>query len=174
MVSKAIAYTNVTNDDWVMATPETRLVRVAEDVLEQFGSRTEDGRKITASWSEPYDDGTYEIIFNISGEPELTDLRARADKAEAERDAADAASMDDAAAIQELGRDLLAARALADELAHLISRSDDDGYCRWCKRMVYVWDDSIDQQGGYWDDPSMHAEDCDARAALAKREASRG
>ena len=77
MVSRAIAYTNATNDDWVMATPETRLVRVAEDVLDKFGTRTEDGRKITARWSEPYDDGTYEIIFSISGEPELTMLRKK-------------------------------------------------------------------------------------------------
>lgn len=60
------------------------------------------------------------------------------------------------------------ARADAAELAEalrVLIKSDDDGYCRWCQQMLYVWDESLDQQGGYFDDHTRHSKDCAALAA---------
>jgi hypothetical protein len=46
-----------------------RLVRVGTEALSQFGTRTEDGRRITAEWGEPDALGIYEPIFTAATDP---------------------------------------------------------------------------------------------------------
>ena len=46
--------------------PGRRLVLVGEDVLAQWGTRTESGMKITAVWGEPDENGWYEPIFTVT------------------------------------------------------------------------------------------------------------
>ena len=41
----------------------TRLILVAEDLLSQFGTRTENGDALTAEWGEPTPEGWYEPTF---------------------------------------------------------------------------------------------------------------
>jgi len=43
-----------------------RLVLVGEDVLAQWGTRTESGMKITAVWGEPDENGWYDPIFTVT------------------------------------------------------------------------------------------------------------
>jgi len=46
--------------------PGTRLILASENLLEQFGTRTEDGRKITAEWGDPNTDGWYSPTFTVT------------------------------------------------------------------------------------------------------------
>ena len=99
-------------------------------------------------------------------------------------DRADAASVDDAAAIQEFGRDLIeaqasaanhnsayaAARADADRLAEAL-QSDDDGYCRECKRMVCEWDERRGYPTALHDRLDLHADDCKTGHTLRQHDA---
>jgi lambda repressor-like predicted transcriptional regulator len=67
--------------------------------------------------------GICEVTLDPMGQARECDTRPvleRLREVEQERDKADAASDDDAAAIQELGSDLLAARADADRLAEAL------------------------------------------------------
>lgn len=56
---------------WTLAEPSptlplgTRLILASENLLEQFGTRTERGEKITAEWGEPTPQGWYEPIFTV-------------------------------------------------------------------------------------------------------------
>lgn len=59
-----------------------RLVRVATEFLTQFGTRTDDGRKLVATWGEPDDLGVYEPTFTATDDgmtlvPTATLERAR-------------------------------------------------------------------------------------------------
>ena len=49
-----------------MTPPGTRLILASENLLEQFGARTEDGRKITAEWGDPNTDGWYSPTFTVT------------------------------------------------------------------------------------------------------------
>jgi len=46
-----------------------RLVRIGTEALSQFGTRTEDGRPITAEWGEPDKFGVYEPTFTVGALP---------------------------------------------------------------------------------------------------------
>jgi secreted protein with Ig-like and vWFA domain len=46
--------------------PGTRLILASEDLFTMFGTRTEDGRKITAEWGDPTSDGWYTPIFTAT------------------------------------------------------------------------------------------------------------
>ena len=50
-----------------------RLVRVATDMLSQFGTRTERGERITAEWGEPDEAGVYELTFTVHTDDRLCD-----------------------------------------------------------------------------------------------------
>lgn len=59
-----------------------RLIRVSADLLDLFGTRTEDGRRMTAEWGDPDADGIYEPVFTATDDgmtlipvAELTRLR---------------------------------------------------------------------------------------------------
>ena len=59
-----------------------RLVRVDTEFLTQFGTRTDDGRKLVATWGEPDDLGVYEPTFTATDDgmtlvPTATLERAR-------------------------------------------------------------------------------------------------
>lgn len=43
--------------------PGTRLILAAEDILETWGTRTEDGRRLTATWGRRHPEGWYEPTF---------------------------------------------------------------------------------------------------------------
>jgi hypothetical protein len=43
--------------------PHTRLILASEDILEHWGTRTEDGRRIIVQWGEQKPEGWYEPIF---------------------------------------------------------------------------------------------------------------
>jgi len=43
--------------------PGTRLILASENLLEQFGTRTERGERITAEWGDPSPQGWYEPRF---------------------------------------------------------------------------------------------------------------
>jgi len=45
--------------------PRTRLILAAESLLDDFGTRTEDGHKLTAEWGEPSPEGWYSPTFHI-------------------------------------------------------------------------------------------------------------
>jgi hypothetical protein len=63
------------------ATPPegTRLILATTDVLPEWGTRTDDGRRLTAEWGEPDANGWYSPTFTASGEPEIATLRAALD-----------------------------------------------------------------------------------------------
>jgi hypothetical protein len=68
--------------DWCgHATPPegTRLILATTDVLPEWGTRTDDGRRLTAEWGEPDANGWYSPTFTASGEPEIATLRAALD-----------------------------------------------------------------------------------------------
>jgi hypothetical protein len=46
--------------------PGTRLILASENLFEQFGTRTDDGRKITAEWGEPTTEGWYSPTFTVT------------------------------------------------------------------------------------------------------------
>lgn len=56
----------------------TRLVVVSENLLEHFGTRTEDGRRLTAEWGEPSPEGWYTPTFTAHDPPLIADLRGLA------------------------------------------------------------------------------------------------
>lgn len=63
-----------------------RLVLVQPDVLAQWGTRTEDGDRLTVEWGEPDDDGIYDPTFTRHGDDNLRtaaldEARAAADSA---------------------------------------------------------------------------------------------
>jgi hypothetical protein len=67
-----------------------RLVRVAPELIDQWGTRTENGQRITAAWGEPVASvGTepgltfdiYEPIFTVSGDTEAERIAEAAEKA---------------------------------------------------------------------------------------------
>ena len=69
-----------------MTEPTTRLIRAAAELLDMFGTRTDDGRTLTAAWGEPVghcpDSGEYiyEPTFTASGPTEadrLAEARAK-------------------------------------------------------------------------------------------------
>lgn len=43
----------------------TRLILASENILEQWGTRTEDGRRITVEWGDRQPGGWYEPIFTV-------------------------------------------------------------------------------------------------------------
>lgn len=45
--------------------PGTRLILASEDILTSFGTRTEDGYRITAEWGEQRPEGWYEPTFTV-------------------------------------------------------------------------------------------------------------
>jgi hypothetical protein len=61
----------------------TRLILASENLLEQFGTRTERGERITAAWGEPTADGWYEPVFTVHTDDRLDDLDAAWAAAEA-------------------------------------------------------------------------------------------
>lgn len=52
----------------------TRLVLMAEDLLEQIGTRTEQGDRITAEWGEQRAEGWYEPTFTAHADDNLTSV----------------------------------------------------------------------------------------------------
>ena len=62
--------------------PRYRLIRAVPEVLEQWGTRTERGERITVEWGEPDAEGIYEPVFTAHTddrlEPELTEERLAA------------------------------------------------------------------------------------------------
>lgn len=44
----------------------TRLIAIADDLLENLGTRTDDGFALTAEWGEPTPEGWYEPIFTAT------------------------------------------------------------------------------------------------------------
>lgn len=44
----------------------SRLIRASEELIPQWGTRTNDGRRITAEWGEPDAEGIYEPIFTVT------------------------------------------------------------------------------------------------------------
>ena len=44
----------------------TRLILASENILEQFGTRTDNGWAITAEWGEPRPEGWYEPVFTTT------------------------------------------------------------------------------------------------------------
>jgi hypothetical protein len=87
--------------------PHTRLILAAEDLLGMFGTRTDDGRKLTAEWGEPSPEGWYEPTFTANGPPELEVARERANAL--------------ALLYETASRERDAAIALADELAEVLT-----------------------------------------------------
>jgi hypothetical protein len=66
---------------------------------------------------------------------------------------------------------LAAASADAERLAEALG-SDEDGYCRECKLMVYEWEHDVPGEPAKAHDwLDRHADDCRIRAALAAHEA---
>lgn len=55
--------------------PHTRLILASEDLLEQFGARTESGLRITAGWGEQRPEGWYEPIFRTTEDEGAQDMR---------------------------------------------------------------------------------------------------
>lgn len=51
--------------------PHTRLILASEDLLERFGTRTEDGYRITAEWGEQKPEGWYEPTFTVHHDDRL-------------------------------------------------------------------------------------------------------
>ncbi len=43
----------------------TRLILASENLLDEWGTRTEDGYRITAKWGEPDENGWYAPTFTI-------------------------------------------------------------------------------------------------------------
>jgi hypothetical protein len=53
----------------VLGDPRTRLVRVAPELFDTpFGTRTDDGRRLTVEWGEPDEFGVYEPVFTAHAE----------------------------------------------------------------------------------------------------------
>ena len=65
--------------------PGTRLILASENLLDSWGTRTDDGALITAEWGEPYPEGWYEPTFTIMDDDWLDDIRAEAAAQERER-----------------------------------------------------------------------------------------
>lgn len=63
--------------DWCGHRPPegTRLVLVNIDALSMFGTRTYDGRALTAEWGEPDEHGWYNPTFTATGPAEIARLR---------------------------------------------------------------------------------------------------
>src|SRR6266508_2828362 len=57
--------------------PATRLILAAEDLLASFGTRTDDGRRITAEWGEQQPGGWYEPVFTATEDDTSRFLAAR-------------------------------------------------------------------------------------------------
>ena len=51
--------------------PHTRLILASEDLLEQFGTRTENGSRITAEWGEQKPEGWYEPTFTRHADDDI-------------------------------------------------------------------------------------------------------
>lgn len=55
--------------DWLP--PHTRLVLASEDILDQWGTRTEQGERITVEWGNQKPQGWYEPMFTRHGDDVL-------------------------------------------------------------------------------------------------------
>ena len=71
-----------------------RLILASEDLLEQFGTRTADGRAITAEWGAVTPEGWYEPVFTTTDDgtvlltaEEAAQLRSNLDRIDAGLDA---------------------------------------------------------------------------------------
>ena len=105
-----------------------RLVRVQPDVLAEWGTRTEDGDRLTVEWGEPDDDGIYDPTFtrhsegNLRAEaraaaldgPELRELRDAADETWAMMASVGFTDMDRHVVALRLGKALAAIDALRE------------------------------------------------------------
>jgi hypothetical protein len=67
----------------------TRLILASEDLLESWGTRTEDGRRITAEWGEPDEHGWYTPIFTATDDGMAVGLAADLALADAVREVVD-------------------------------------------------------------------------------------
>lgn len=75
--------------------PHTRLILTSENLLDQWGTRTERGERITVEWGEQRPEGWYEPVFTVNSDDTLATLVASA-KAWADADSPDWAAADDA------------------------------------------------------------------------------
>jgi len=54
--------------------PGTRLILASENLFEHWGTRTEDGRRLTVEWGEPRPEGWYEPVLTAHADDTLVPI----------------------------------------------------------------------------------------------------